>query len=90
MLGDAASLLKRAVLCDHLCFMGIPEMQCGAQLAAEVKIRYHHTAQSAVCEIQDDGSLCIRFEEPVRAAAPGQSAVVYDSAGRILCSGFIR
>ena len=90
ILGDAASLLSREIFCDDLCFMGIPEMQPGAQLEAEVKIRYHHAAQSAVCRLQDDGRLRIRFQAPVRAAAPGQSAVVYDSAGRILCSGIIR
>ena len=29
------------------------------------------------------------FERPVRAAAPGQAAVAYDEAGRILCGGTI-
>ena len=90
VLGGAASLLTKEVLCGDLCFLGIPEMQPGAQLAAAVRIRYHHAAQAAVCEMRGDGSLFIRFQEPVRAAAPGQSAVAYDSAGRILCSGIIQ
>ncbi|MBR6106602.1 MAG: tRNA 2-thiouridine(34) synthase MnmA [Oscillospiraceae bacterium] len=90
ILGDAVALLSREIVCDDLCFMGIPELQPGVPLEADVKIRYHHTAQSAVCSLQNDGRLRIRFREPVRAAAPGQSAVVYDSAGRILCSGIIR
>jgi tRNA-specific 2-thiouridylase len=89
VLGDAASLMSHEVLCDRLCFMGIPEMKPGEQLAAEAKIRYHHPAQAAVCEIQDAGIMCIRFQEPVRAAAPGQSAVVYDTEGRVLCGGVI-
>ena len=90
VLGDAASLLTRDVLCGDLCFMGIPEPLPGAELAAAVKIRYHHPAQAAVCKMLDGGLLHIRFQEPVRAAAPGQSAVVYDDAGRVLCGGVIR
>lgn len=90
ILGDAASLLTHEVRCGDICFMGLPALQPGEQLAAEVKIRYHHPAQAAVCEMQADGAMHIRFQDPVRAAAPGQSAVVYDSAGRVLCGGIIQ
>lgn len=90
VLGDAASLMTDETDCGELCFMGIPALRPGEQLAAAVKIRYHHPAQAAVCEMQDDGSMHIRFAEPVRAPAPGQSAVVYDSAGRVLCGGIIK
>ncbi len=90
VLGDAAALLTHEVYCHNLCFMGIPEMKPGEQFAAEAKIRYHHPAQAAVCEMQEHGILRIRFQEPVRAAAPGQSAVVYDNAGHVLCGGMIR
>ena len=33
--------------------------------------------------------LKLQFDEPVRAAAPGQSAVVYDAGGCVLCGGII-
>ncbi|MBR3447746.1 MAG: tRNA 2-thiouridine(34) synthase MnmA [Oscillospiraceae bacterium] len=89
ILGDAASLMTGTVLCGDLCFMGIPALQPGEQLAAAVRIRYHHPAQAAVCEMLADGTLHIRFREPVRAAVPGQSAVAYDSEGRVLCGGII-
>ena len=89
MLGDAEALLTNAVLCGDLCFTGIPEMQAGERLEAEAKIRYHHPAQTAVCEMLPDGRMRICFRNPVRAAAPGQSAVVYDSEGRVLCGGVI-
>ena len=29
------------------------------------------------------------FEEPIRAVTPGQAAVAYDEAGRVLCGGWI-
>ncbi|MCR5306316.1 MAG: tRNA 2-thiouridine(34) synthase MnmA [Oscillospiraceae bacterium] len=90
ILGDADALLSYEILCDDLCCMGIPELPPGEPFRADVKIRYHHPAQPASCEMQKDGRLRIRFQKPVRAAAPGQSAVAYDSAGRILCSGIIR
>ena len=90
ILGDAAALLKNEIVCGDLCFQAAAEMPPGAHFAANVKIRYHHPAQSAVCEMQRDGSLRIRFAVPVRAAAPGQSAVAYDSAGRVLCGGIIQ
>lgn len=89
VLGEAASLLTDEVLCEALCFMGIPPLAEGETLDAEAKIRYHHPAQAAVCTLLPDGQMRIRFREPVRAAAPGQSAVVYDTAGNVLCGGVI-
>ena len=37
----------------------------------------------------DDDIVKVRFAEPVRAAAPGQSAVFYDDEGCILGGGII-
>ena len=55
----------------------------------EVKIRYSHAgARAAIHDIKKD-TFKIRFEEPQRAIAPGQFAVLYDN-DRIVCSGEIR
>jgi tRNA-specific 2-thiouridylase len=55
-----------------------------------VKVRYHHTAQAAtITREEKDGLLRIAFDEPVRAAAPGQSAVWYDGEGNVLGGGII-
>ena len=70
--------------------MGVSEMRETEWLSAKVKIRYHHPAQTATCEMLTDGVLRICFHEPVRAAAPGQSAVAYDGAGRVLFGGVIQ
>ena len=44
---------------------------------AEVKIRYAHTAAPAAIESLEDGRLKVVFDQPQRAPASGQSAVIY-------------
>ncbi|MFH1679320.1 MAG: tRNA 2-thiouridine(34) synthase MnmA [Candidatus Eisenbacteria bacterium] len=55
----------------------------------EVKIRYRHRAAPARARRADDGSIEVRFEEPQRAVAPGQSAVFYRGE-RLLGGAVIR
>jgi tRNA-specific 2-thiouridylase len=51
--------------------------------AAQVRLRHRQPAQSAQVHVQADGSAQIAFEQPQRAATPGQFAVIYE-AGRCL------
>lgn len=44
----------------------------------EVKIRYRHTPAPALVTQIEEGKLSVQFDEPQRAIAPGQSAVLYD------------
>jgi tRNA-uridine 2-sulfurtransferase len=53
-----------------------------------VKVRYRQVDQAARLEIRENGTACIRFEEPQRAVTPGQYAVVYD-VDRCLGGGII-
>ncbi len=46
-------------------------------LRAEVKIRYSAPAVPALLEAGEAGTIRIRFDRPVRAVTPGQSAVFY-------------
>jgi tRNA-specific 2-thiouridylase len=55
---------------------------------ASVKIRYRHAEQPAAVTRLDEDTLQIEFDEPVRAAAPGQSAVIYDG-GIVIGGGII-
>ena len=55
---------------------------------AEVKIRSAARCESAVVTPLEDGCAEVLFESPVKAAAPGQSAVFY-SGNRVLGGGFI-
>lgn len=54
---------------------------------AEVQVRYRHRAAPARVT-SADGFLEVSFEEPVRAVAPGQVGVVYDS-DNVLAAGAI-
>lgn len=88
-LGDAASLLRSEILCSLPQWMGVAPLKPGASLRAMVKIRSHHKAVGATVFCVEPESLRIRFDDPVRAPAPGQYAVFYDDADRILGSGVI-
>ena len=54
----------------------------------QVKAHYRQTARGAVVEQVDDGHVRIAFDEPQRACAPGQAAVVYDGDS-VVCGGTI-
>jgi tRNA-specific 2-thiouridylase len=45
---------------------------------ARVKIRYRDPGSAAELVANEDGSVRIAFDEPVRAVSPGQAAVFYD------------
>ena len=83
-LGGPEALFRRAVVCDRLHCMGLAELPPGEPLSAFAKIRYHHPAAPALLTLREDGLLRIGFAEPVRAPAPGQTAVCYDEQGRVL------
>jgi tRNA-specific 2-thiouridylase len=54
----------------------------------EAQIRYRHRAAEATAEILDGGVLRVRFDEKVRAVAPGQAVVLY-RGDRVLGGGWI-
>lgn len=83
-LGRPEALFRREVVCDRLHYMGLPGLTPGEPLSAFAKIRYHHPAAPALLTLREDGLLRIGFAEPVRAPAPGQTAVCYDEQGRVL------
>ncbi len=89
VLGNEASVMKDHILCGDLNFMGIPDVLKGEKVRADVKIRYHHPAVPAVLERVDDNTVSVSFDKAVKAPAPGQSAVFYDSERRVLGGGII-
>jgi tRNA-specific 2-thiouridylase len=54
----------------------------------DVQIRYNATAAPAAVEIDDDGRLRVRFDQPQFGVAPGQAVVCYDGP-RVLGGGWI-
>ena len=89
IIGKEESLYSTELRCCDVNYMSIPEPAAGSSLSCAVKIRYHHPAQQAVLVQQDNGIVQIRFDKPVRAAAPGQSAVFYDAEEHVIGGGVI-
>ena len=83
------AIYASSITCDQLNFMSIPTPEIGAKVRSNVKIRYHHRAQSATMTLTDDNTLLIEFDEPVKGPAPGQSAVFYDDDGCVMGGGII-
>lgn len=90
VLGPEESLYRPDVICDDLNFMGVEDIGSGERISANVKIRYRHSGEHAVIERTENDSVKISFDRPVRAPAPGQSAVFYDESGYIIGAGKIR
>lgn len=82
-------LYSRTIICRDLNFLSIPELKDDEELICHAKIRYHHAGQRARIRMKDPGRVEIVFDEPVRAAAPGQSAVFYDKKGCVIGGGII-
>ena len=75
VLGPDEALYHREVLIKELNWTlgSAPskEFRCAA------KIRYRHREQPALASVQEDGTVLLTFDEPQRAATPGQAAVLY-------------
>ena len=87
VLGTEDSLYSSRITCRAVNFMGIEDI--ADELTCNVKVRYHHAAQPAVVRRIDDDRIEINFDKPVKAATPGQSAVLYDDSGHVLAGGII-
>jgi len=64
------------------------EAGAGPAVTAAVQVRHRSPPSPARVEIQG-GRALVRFLEPVRAAAPGQAAVLFDAQDRVLGGGWI-
>ena len=90
VLAADSSLYRDTVVCGDVNFMSIAPMAVGEKIRCLAKIRYHHTQQPAELEMIDEDTVQIRFDTPVRAVTPGQSAVFYDEEHRVVGGGVIK
>ena len=89
VLGDAQSLFCKALICRDVHFLSVSGLQESEAIPCTVKIRYHHNGHSASIAMARDGRVAVSFDKPVRAPAPGQSAVFYDKEERVIGGGII-
>ena len=78
IVGPAPSLLSRKISLEAVTLRS-PRREAEA-VSVLARIRSRHPEQPASLILEDGGRARLEFEEPVRAAAPGQSAVFYDPA----------
>jgi len=76
VVGPAPSLLSKKVSLESVS-VRIPG-GAGSPMSVLARIRSRHPEQPARLTLHDGGRGQLEFEEPVRAAAPGQSAVFFD------------
>ncbi len=89
VLCDDTSLYTDTVFCNKPVFQSIENIEKGQSIRASARIRYRHKAQAAVITRISDDQLKIDFDKPVRAPAPGQSAVIYNENGCVVGGGVI-
>ena len=90
VLGEPADLDARSVTAGGWNPVTAEEPRPGdPPLACRAKVRRGHAPQAARAEGLGGGRVRIEFEEPVRAPAPGQAAVLYDGEGWVLGGGWI-
>jgi tRNA-specific 2-thiouridylase len=89
VLGPEESLYREEIRCTDLNFLSIPDPESGTVFRCQAKIRYHHPAVAATVTVTGDDNVLVRFDTPVRAPAPGQSAVFYDDDRCVIGGGII-
>ena len=75
-LADEDRLFTRVVVIKNINL--IPFDTFEGKIKVKAKIRYRHAECDAIAEITGDDEITLTFDEPQRAPAKGQSAVMYD------------
>ena len=89
MVARENALRRGEIFCGDMHFLSVDGIDNGENMRAKVKVRYHHEGTWAEIAGMADGKIRIMFDEPVRAPAPGQSAVFYDAEGCVIGGGVI-
>jgi tRNA-specific 2-thiouridylase len=76
VVGPAPSLLSKRVFLERVSVRMVGGGRSPVPVLA--RIRSRHAEQAARLMLEEDNRGRLEFEEPIRAAAPGQSAVFYD------------
>ena len=83
------ALFAPTLTCRDVNWMAVPPLEAGESRSCAAKIRYRDGGSPACVEALGPARVRVTFEAPVRAPAPGQSAVFYDESGCVLGGGVI-
>lgn len=86
VVGPNEKLYKNKLLASQVHFVSGEKLV--HPLVVKAKIRYRHLEAKAVVTPVGKGRVCVEFEKPQRAIAPGQSVVFYD-CDRVVGGGII-
>ncbi len=89
VLADEDALYAKTIFVGDINYMGLNVLSSGESITCNVKPRYRHKAVPAVITYESEGIIKVTFNNPVKACAPGQSAVFYDEGGAVLGGGII-
>lgn len=87
VISDNESLFSHRVEAEKLNFMAVGEL--AGEVRVMAKIRYNHKGASATVRMCSEDRLECIFDEPQRAATPGQALVFYQEDGCVLGGGTI-
>ncbi len=85
-LGFNEDLFSVLVTAEDVNFVSVEEIK--EELSVMARVRYNQPEQKGVAFINEDGNLCVKFENPQRAVTTGQSLVLY-SGDKLLAGGKI-
>lgn len=77
IVGTEEELYAQGCRVEDLNWVALAPPPVGETIPCEVKIRYNMHSRPAQLVRQADESVTVRFDEPLRAVAPGQAAVFY-------------
>ena len=80
VVGPAPSLLSKKIFLESVSVRILGGEGSPGPMNVLARVRSRHPEQAALLTLEDGGRARLEFEEPVRAAAPGQTAVFYDPA----------
>ena len=76
VVGENAELFSDRLLAENLNFMSVPGITGDVRVTA--KIRYNHKGAPATIRMAGNDRIACVFDEPQRAATPGQAVVFYE------------
>jgi len=88
VVGDESATQCDSLLVSDFQFLMDPA-RLPPRLRGYVQVRHQAIPTAADLELVEPRRVRIRFDSPIRAAAPGQAAVVYDDEDRVIGGGWI-